>query len=105
MKVLSIPKIKHYHYCYASFPPLHNRCILKKVIVKMYRLNFRYQITEQLHYKGIENASYQSEMKTMQAGGLGGGQAYGCLAGSSLCWQHFLCVLNFLFQLSQSGSS
>lgn len=53
MKALSIPKIKHYHYCYTSFPSLHNGCVPGKVIMKMYRLNFYYQITEQLHYEII----------------------------------------------------
>lgn len=57
MKALSTPKIKHYHYCHTCFPPLHNGCVLEKVIMEIYRLNFYYQITEQLHYKIIEKDS------------------------------------------------
>lgn len=47
MAILSMPKIKHYYYYHASFL-LHNGCALE-VITKMYKLNFYYQITEQLH--------------------------------------------------------
>lgn len=57
MKALSTPKIKHYHYCYMCFPPLHNGYVLEKVIMEIYRLNFYYQITEKLHYKITEKDS------------------------------------------------
>lgn len=49
MTVLSISKIKHYH-SHTSFSLLHNGCVLQ-VNMKTYRLNFYYQIIEQLHGK------------------------------------------------------
>ena len=61
-------KIKHHHYCCTSFPPLHNGCVLEKVIMKMYRLNFYYQITEQLHYKIIEKKTQIERKAWCKAG-------------------------------------
>lgn len=49
MTVLSIPNIKHYH-SHTSFSLLHNGYALE-VVMKTYRSNFYYQVTEQLHSK------------------------------------------------------
>lgn len=85
VKALSTPKIKHYHYCYTSFPSLHNGCVLEKVIMKMYRLNFYYQITEQLHYKIIGKRFLTDwNENLMYGGGSGGGRVCEDSPGSSL---------------------